>query len=226
MRYRLVALVLLFASLFAQAESCTISRAKAVNKDGSSLVLKESNCPDQDQRISKIYYQAGAGLPKRLVLKLHDFISDAPSGGIGFMDLDKDGFYEVSESGMCGAGPNCEGSIYKLAADRRSMFTYFSGGYADLSLIGGYLVEGGRASCCAWEFHLYKSQAKHYPINYDHMVYRVVVSLDAEGEKPKCTFYRQTGNTERIARPPNKSLLQLCENYGPDYTLVHPQKRH
>lgn len=225
MWYRLVALALLFTSLFAQAEQCTISRAKVVNKDGSSLVLKENNCPDQNLRATKIYYLGGAaGLGRRLILTLQQPIADMPSGGAGFLDLDKDGFYEVSARGMCGAGPNCEGSIYKLAADRRSMFTYFSGGYADLSFVGGYLVEGGRASCCAWEFHLYKPQAKHYPINYDHMVYRVVVSLDAEGEKPKCTFYRQAGGSERITSPPNRTLLQLCENYGQDYTLVHPQK--
>lgn len=223
MWYRLVALALLFTSLFAQAEQCTISRAKVVNKDGSSLVLKENNCPDQNLRATKIYYLGGAaGLGGRLILTLQQPIADMPSGGAGFLDLDKDGFYEVSERGMCGAGPNCEGSIYKLAADRRSMFTYFSGGYADLSFVGGYLVEGGRASCCAWEFHLYKPQAKHYPISDGDMDYRVVVSVESDDAVPVCTFYRQIKNEQIIARPPAKALYQLCENYGPKYILTPP----
>lgn len=228
MWYRLVALVLLLTPFYVQAEPCTINRTKVVNQDGSSLHVKEKYCPDQDIRTAKIYYQAGKNQAKVPVLRLKRQISEAPFGDPHFVDLDKDGIYEVAQKGTCGAGPNCDGDIYKLAADRLSMFHYFSGGYAELTPVGGFLVEEGRASCCSWEYHVYPTIAKKYPINAANRLYEISINgaPSSDGDKPECTFGGKVRGRWQVINPPNKKLLKFCENYGPDYTLVRPPKRH
>ncbi|MFS8972994.1 hypothetical protein PO002_00580 [Cupriavidus necator] len=95
--------------------------------------------------------------------------AEAPFSGGGLIDLDGDGEYELQIGGTCGAGPNCEGNIYKLDRKSGRLYHYFTGGYAELFMLGGYLVEAGRASCCAWEFHVYRPTSRHYPISYDDM---------------------------------------------------------
>lgn len=225
MWYRLVALALLFTSLFAQAEQCTISRAKVVNKDGSSLHLKVTYCLDQDVRTAKIHYQAAPKQAKTLVLSFKQRISVTPFGDAKFVDLDGDGVYEVEKSEGCG-NVNCDGDIYKLAADRLSMFHYFSGAYFELTPVGDFLVEAGRASCCSWEYHVYPTIAKQYPIKWANRLYEISIAGESSsgGDKPECTFRGKVRGRWQVINPPSKKLLKFCANYGPDYTLVHPQK--
>ncbi len=49
-------------------------------------------------------------------------------------------------------------------------------------MLGGYLVEAGRASCCAWEFHVYRPTSRHYPISYDDMAYMATVGMLADDD--------------------------------------------
>ena len=87
------------------------------------------------------------------------------------------------------------------------MYQLFAGGYNDLSIRGGYLVESGRANCCSWEFHLYKLPAKKHPLRYDDMDYMVVITYATETEPEKCEI-------TRMKRAPTSRLpaaaKQLC----------------
>ena len=209
---------------WAAEAKCTVNTQTIANRDGSALILRQEECPDQDQRNIRVSYRPDAKHKAYSVLTLSQSIEEASTGGAHSIDLEADGQFEIEVRGMCGAGPNCEGTIYKLASDKRSMFEYFSGGYADLRLQDGYLIEGGRASCCSWEFHLYRTDATDRPIDESAMEYMVTVGvLLKEGsdqvEGSDCQVSRREGNDWKAAPPPTPGLARLCEVYGTDYRL-------
>ena len=84
----------------------------------SRRLLANVECADEDQRRIEVRYRSGAKGRAHTVLRLTQSIAEAPSGGAYAVDLDGDGEMEIAVRGMCGAGPNCEGTIYKLAADQ------------------------------------------------------------------------------------------------------------
>lgn len=215
------------AASLAWGAACERSTQTTANRDGSSLIVTQDECADANERRIRVAYRGGAKHKARTVLQLTQLIDETPMGNAQAIDLDGDGMFEIELRGMCGAGPNCEGSIYKLDATRRAMFAYFVGGYADLSMRDGYLIEGGRASCCSWEFHVYATQARHYPIGYDDMKYMIVaqaVVVDGKDEvdRGECTISQHIGDAWKIVPAPSPALAALCEVYGPDYTLVPP----
>lgn len=82
-----------------------------------------------------------------------------------------------------------------------------SGGYADLSLQDGFLVEAGRASCCAWGYSIYRPTAKRYPINESNQLYDILIdSAVADETKPECTFQGKVRGRWQIIKPLTKKL--------------------
>lgn len=216
----------LAAPLAADAK-CAVHTQTVSNRDGSALILRQEECPDQDQRNIRVSYRPDAKHKAHRVLSLTQSIEEASTGGANPIDLDGDGMFDIEVRGMCGAGPNCEGTIYKLATDRRSMFEYFSGGYADLRLQDRFLIEGGRASCCSWEFHLYRTDVADHPIGDKDMVYMITVGASyKEGtDQPdgtECAVSRREGDEWKGAPLPAPGLAQLCEVYGADYRMAPP----
>ncbi|MGH8025248.1 MAG: hypothetical protein ACREO0_00845 [Pseudoxanthomonas sp.] len=151
----------------------------------------------------------------------------APTGGASLVDIDGDGHHEVEVRGMCGAGPNCEGELYRIDRDSGRLELFFSGGYSELSVIDGHLVEAGRASCCSWEYHAYRLEGRTGPLDYDSMDFMVEVGADLdnidEQAPTRCTFSRTRGGVRTVIRPPGREWLQLCELYG-DYHLTTPKE--
>ncbi|HEX7802961.1 MAG TPA: hypothetical protein VF471_09415 [Pseudoxanthomonas sp.] len=151
----------------------------------------------------------------------------APMGNASLVDIDRDGFHEIEVRGMCGAGPNCEGEIYRANRESGQIELFFSGGYSDLLVIDGHLVESGRASCCSWEYHAYRLQGRSAALDYDNMDFMVEIGADLESEQEsapaRCTFSRTADGTRQVMRPPGREWLQLCEVYG-DYRLTTPEE--
>ena len=108
-----------------------------------------------------------------------------PMGSASLVDIDRDGFHEIEVRGMCGAGPNCEGDIYRANRDNGQIELFFSGGYSDLLVIDGYLVESGRASCCSWEYHAYRLKGRSATLNYDNMDFMVEIGVDLASRKAR-----------------------------------------
>jgi len=209
---------------------CTVATQTVANRDGSALVLRREECPDQDRRNLRVSYRADAKHKAYRVLSLDQSIEETPMGGANPIDLEGDGMFEIEVRGMCGAGPNCEGTIYKLASDKRSMFAYFSGGYADLHRQDGYLIEGGRASCCSWEFHLYRTDLADRSIDESAMAYMITVGVSVrEGsdqvEGSDCYVSRREGDEWKAAPLPTPGLAKICEVYGTDYRLNPPAEQ-
>ena len=223
LRY-LIGLLCCLCCLNVWAAQCEHHREQVQNRDGSVLLSHSVLCPETNRQYTDILFMAQPGQkPKRL--QRIDHSSSEGWFSVSFRDLEGDGFFEVEQRGSCGAGPNCEGSIDKLDRQRQRLYRYFNGGYADLRYQNGYLIESGRASCCSWEHHLYRSQGKKYPI--ESMDYQINVgmlwseSASASGDdRADCAITRLKPNGQRqlVTHPP-AWMAKLCEVYGPDYTL-------
>jgi hypothetical protein len=224
-------LLLLFSASALQAK-CQPHIVSVTNADSSQFQSRTVACDaieegSSEQNTVSIYYISKPGAKASLLQSFElNVDGDAPFGSVGFEDVDKDGFHEIEQRGMCGAGPNCEGNIYKFDTKSKKLYHFFSGGYSHLLFIDGHLVEAGRASCCAWEFHAYKVRPDKKLLEYDTMTFMVDVraSGDDSGEikAVECEFKRSVKGEWKTIRPPSKKWLVICEHYGEAYTVVKP----
>ena len=216
----------IFASVFCCAQGKPALKTKR-NQDRSLFKIVESESRRSNTRRIEVFFAPnGASKPRRL-LQLSQNLDEAPTGGADFTDLDGDGFYEIEVRGMCGAGPNCEGDLYRLDRASKSLYHFFSGGYAELLYLDGYLIESGRASCCAWELHAYKV-AKHRRLIADKNM-SLLIEVKAEGDAAgnvtsvECKFNRVTGAVLETINPPSAKWLKLCEQFGTAYQVAKPE---
>jgi hypothetical protein len=206
-------------------ENCEpVAEQVATNADQSTLSVA-TVCEKPGIRTYVLRARSNDGRSNR---KTVDVESEyAPTGSARLVDIDDDGYHEVEVRGMCGAGPNCEGEIYRFNRDSGLLELFFSGGYSDLSVIDGHLVEAGRTSCCSWEYHAYRLPARAGTFDYDNMDFMVEIGADLDSEEEsapaRCTFSRSVDGAHQVMRPPGPEWLQLCELYG-DYHLTTPEE--
>ena len=223
-----VALLFCLLAPCAWAEGATCEPgepARAQNRDGSLLTVQtECASPELRRYVATLTCEAGRVCDR---LELTREVLYNSMGHVDLVDLDQDGMHEVEVRGMCGAGPNCEGDVYRIDPATRRFRHFFTGGYYELQVIDGWLVESGRSSCCSWEFHLWKLDAPHdLPLNYDTM--DLMVQVGASGDEDgtvtgvTCTFSRQTGDNSVVVAPPSPPLEAICRHYGEAYNLTSP----
>lgn len=218
--------------LAAHADECRPRQEQAVNRDGSRLRLS-TLCPrtdaGEDDGVASFevaYAAAGESRFREPLAIGPDGIGEPPAH-VRFLDLEQDGFFEVEARGTCGAGPNCLGDVYRLDPVRGHLHHFFSGGYADLQVIDGHLVEGGRASCCSWEYHAWRIDADPRLRDYDNMDLMVTVGADPgsdDGAPARCAFNRRSGDNWQVVAPPGATWLSLCRTYSDDFHLVTPEE--
>ncbi|MEL1265663.1 hypothetical protein [Pseudoxanthomonas putridarboris] len=230
---RLAALLALAASSAsvtharAQEAACEASPAEqAGNRDGSTLSLR-TECPAGATRRYIVELRCADGRQCD-TLEIEQDIEESPTGHASLVDIDGDGMHEVEVRGMCGAGPNCEGDLYRIDRDGRTLYHFFSGGYADVRIIDGHIVESGRASCCSWEHHAWPLDEDGRLHGDGPMALMVTIGADFASERddapPRCTFSRPSGDNRQVVAPPGAAWLSLCEVYGDDYHLVTPEE--
>jgi len=223
-----VALLLGLLAPCAWAEDATCEPgepARAENRDGSALTVRtECASPALRRYVATLTCGAGRVCDR---LEVTQEVVHNTMGHVGLVDLDGDGMHEVEIRGMCGAGPNCEGDVYRIDPATHTLHHFFSGGYYELQVIEGWLVESGRSSCCSWEFHLWKLDApRDLPLDYDTM--DLMVQVDASGDEDgtvtgvTCTFSRQNGDNSEVVAPPSPALEAICGHYGEPYDLTPP----
>ena len=159
------------------------------------------------------------------VLRHTQSIAEAATGGGRLRDVDGDGVFEYEEIGACGAGPNCEGWIFKIQEDRRRMHLLFHEGYADFRRVSNYYVASGRANCCSWEHHLYEVPSDGHAIEGREPLYRITVgSVDGnDTDSTPCVVSTRVRGKWVLSAIPDNRLSQLCEVYGPDYIINPPR---
>ena len=219
------ACLMLCAPLVRADENCEpVAERSAKNADESTLSVA-TLCDKAGTRTYVMRAEAKNGSRDQKILEAES--EYAPMSSASLVDIDADGYHEVEVRGMCGAGPNCEGELYRIDRKTGKLELFFSGGYADLSVIDGYLIEAGRASCCSWEYHAYRLQGRTGVLGYDNMDFMVEVGADLgnddEDSPARCTFSRTRGGIHEVIRPPGRKWLQLCTLYG-DYHLTTPKE--
>lgn len=198
---------------------------RAENRDGSVLTVQtECASPELRRYVATLTCDGGRTCDRQAYTQEVVYNS---MGHADLIDVDQDGMHEVEVRGMCGAGPNCEGNVYRIDPATRTLQPFFSGGYYELQVIDGWLVEAGRSSCCSWEFHLWKLDLpRPLPLEYDNMdlMVQVGASGDDDGNVAgvECTFTRQSGDNSRVVAPPSRALEKICEHYGEPYDLTPP----
>ncbi len=226
MRRFALALLLGLLSPCAWAQDAVCEPADPVhadNRDGSVLTV-HTECPTPElRRYVAVLTCDGGRTCDRLEVEQEAVYNSM--GHASLVDLEEDGMHEVEVRGMCGAGPNCEGEVYRIDPATKKLQHFFSGGYYELQVIDGWLVEAGRSSCCSWEFHLWQLDAPHpLPLQYDTM--DLMVQVDASGNEDgtvtgvTCTFSRQNGDNSVVVAPPSPALEAICEHYGEPYDLT------
>ena len=219
------ACLVLCAPLARADEHCEPVAEQSVKNEDQSTLSVATTCEKPGQRQYILRALAKDGGSDRKILEVES--AYAPMGSARLVDIDNDGYHEVEVRGMCGAGPNCEGELYRIDRSTGKLELFFSGGYSDLLVIDGYLVEAGRASCCSWEYHAYRLQGRTGMLDYDNMDFMVEIGADMDSEEEhapaRCTFSRSIDGESQVMPPPSREWLRLCELYG-DYRLTTPEE--
>lgn len=222
-----LALPVFAQAAYAQDADCKPGQHMAQNRDGVRLrITTECGADAAAYRIE----QAPGGSSAFTTLKVleGDAMFGEPYTSVGFLDLEEDGDHEIEARGMCSAGPNCLGEIYRLDAAGGELELFFASGYSDLVVRDGHLIESGRASCCSWEYHAWNLRTGTPPLGSDNMDFMITVGADVASEADPapvlCTFSRRSGDNWQVIEPPFPSWRVLCEMYGEDYLLVTPEE--
>jgi hypothetical protein len=193
------------------------------NRDGSVLGLStECPAPGIRRHLIQLYCEGGRHCDQ---LQIEQESEYSRFGNVALIDLDGDGNHEVEVRGGCGVGPNCEGDVYRVDHSGRKLQHFFSGGYAELSINDGWLLEAGRASCCSWEYHGWELSRSHeLPLHYGNMDLMVEVGMQyGESDDYDCRFSVVNGDNRVVVAPPSPALEHLCELYGEGYRLTPPE---
>nr|WP_295377828.1 hypothetical protein [Pseudoxanthomonas sp.] len=222
------------ASAFAEeGDRCQAREQVVTQADGSRLRLSvRCDAADASDTAPSPRFEVAVAAPGdsrfQPALALGADAMEEPLRGVDLVDIDRDGFFEVETRGMCGAGPNCLGDLYRQDPASGKFFHFFSGGYADLRVVDGHLVESGRASCCAWEHHAWPMGGPPRLRDYDNMALMITIGADMASDQDdapaRCTFSRRNGDNWQVVAPPGAAWLALCEVYGDDYHLVTPEE--
>lgn len=233
-----LACVLLACALpaFAQADppadenQCPAQSQIERNRDGSLLELRKRYCDGSDEMSATVWYRAKPGAKARELMRYEDRNSPG-TWAAKLVDFDHDGWFDVQKGGECGAGPNCEGEIHRFDPKARGLYLMHAGGWADLSFDGEYLVESGRASCCAWEYHVYRVRHPRRPVFGKTPDFIILAGAGAgfgEGlaeDRIHCRFSREIDGEYEIIAPPAKRWLVYCALYGDDYVVEPPKAK-
>ena len=225
----LLSLALLSSAPVAAAqETCKPGDSDASNPDGSRLRVR-TGCGDDGAAYFDFFSSARG--TSGFVPALQAETADAePPTGVYFEDLNKDGYPEIVARGMCGAGPNCLGEVYRWNKKAKKLERFLSSGWADLHFVDGYLITAGRASCCSWEFSAYRwDRNSGHGDDADRELSVEVASetLDESEDEPivRCTFSRKTEGEWHVVPPPSPAWLKFCETYGKTYHIEGPEDR-
>ena len=198
----------------------------ARNVDGSSLRLITKVAKNNSVQITDVLFSTGTAKPMVKIGQVVQLMGENKRGLIFLTDWAKEGKHVIETVDECGAGPNCSGMMYRVDAKKQKIVEFFKTSGADVSLIGGYLIEKSRDSCCAWVAHAYKLNMNRTQVAVSP-AFSVEIAYDEDKSKAKpvtCTFFQQTTKGPLIIEPPAKSFLKICHHYREPYSVSHKVK--
>jgi len=219
-----LASLMLFLSIATEAAQSQLWKG-AKNRDGSEVKLRTSLNQAAQKKSVDLLYRQTLHEPFRRIGRF-DVPWDSPPHGRAFLlDWDGDGQHEVQILSDCGAGPNCDGVLYRIRKDSARLEAFFETAGVNVVLIKGHLIETARDSCCAWSATAHVFEAKRYYVNPKPAFSVEMKTSPQEGaiDPVTCTFTKVTSQGINVILPPNKAFLKICEHYGQHYRLVRPK---
>jgi hypothetical protein len=197
----------------------------ATNRDGSAVKVVVRDHLKKDHREIIVFFRAALMGPTVLIGRFEQPLSSAPLVGAQIIDWDKDGEHEIGILSFCGAGPNCERTIYRVDKNKNALRLFFRAAGSDVELIEGYLVESSRDTCCSWISSAHKFVRSRQWVNPEASFSVRVEAPDKDRDTSTCTFYIDVPQGRRTINPPSKAFLKVCDVYGEGYVVIQPTKR-
>ncbi len=192
----------------------------ASNVDGSSLRLITKVTKNNSVQITDVLFSTGTSKPMLKIGQVVQLIGENKRALIFLTDWAKEGTYAIETVDECGPGPNCSGIMYRVDSNRHKVVEFFKTSGVEVSLLGGYLIEKARDSCCAWVADAYKLNAMHTQVaSSPEFSVQVEYDIDSKQQQVTCTFSKETEKGRTVIKPPAKVFLQICRQYGPIFSL-------
>jgi len=216
------------ALVCANEPACRAGVVDASQPDGARLRIRTVCVEDGQAVIEFLAATPGSAAFTPVAETMAALDEEEPPSSAYFDDLNKDGYQEIVARGMCGAGPNCLGAVYRWDRGSATLRRFINSGWADLSFVDGYLVTAGRASCCAWEFSAYRwgRDAGYDDDAERELSVEVATEYAQESGEPdtvRCTFSRKAEGEWHVVPPPSRAWLKFCETYDQPYYVEGPE---
>jgi hypothetical protein len=199
----------LWASLAPNQVDANSLVSEKKNKDGSVVTLSRKFCED-----SSTCFKVSVGDSTLLVPDKRGEAKGPAAPGARLLDIDQDGYFDLDNRGLCGAGPNCEHDLYRYDPKAQKFYHFYTGGYSEMAIEDGYLIAQGRSSAAKWETQIYKISSSHDVLEHDDTDIRVVVTVEPNGKPSECKLYYSKIS---VPKPPEKRWLKYCSRFGKDF---------
>lgn len=185
------------------------------NIDGSIIIIKSTDCNQNMICFELTLKNTG----EKVKHKIMSHKNKKPAE-VELIDIDKDGFYDLIIRGVCGAGPNCKGDIFRFDSSKRNLYHFYSGGYYDLEVSKGYVIETGRSNYNTWVYNVYKIPSDQALITYKNVEFYIESTVKTKNVSSFCRFKLPNG---KVIKPPNKQWLKYCSMQDNKYILKLPK---
>jgi len=189
----------------------------ATNSDGSAVRIQTITDKKREQRHVKIFYRSQKSGRMKLVASMSRSMEEMPASGLTHIfDWDRNGIHEISFVEECGAGPDCDGFLYRVDKNAK-LVVLFEGNPTDAEYINGHFIRYGRNNCCSWI-------AAAHPVSNDRLhiqakpAFHVFIGENYEDSKDKpkfqCRFYRHGPSGEELPVSVEKiKFNKICQFY-------------
>jgi hypothetical protein len=189
----------------------------ATNADGSAVRIQTITDKQREERHVKIFYRSHQSGRMKLVASISRSMAESPAAGMTqILDWDRNGMHEISFVEECGAGPNCDGILYRINKSAE-LVVLFQGNSTIVDYINGHFIDYGRNNCCSWiaSAHLVSKDRLHIQAK---PAFNVFVGYEYEDSKSKpkfqCRFYRHGPSGEELTvSVEKKKFNKICKFY-------------
>lgn len=190
----------------------------ATNSDGSAVRIQTLTDKQREERRVKIFFRSHKSGHMKLVASMSRSMAESPAAGLTHIfDWDRNGIHEISFVESCGAGPNCDGVLYRVNQSGE-LVVLFEGNPTVVDYINGHFIDYGRNNCCSWI-------AAAHPVSQDRLhiqakpAFYVFIGSEStslnSAPQYQCRFYRHGPSGEEIpVNVPKKKFQKVCNFYN------------
>lgn len=196
---------------------CKIISACAENADYSFFQAVGSKCENEKvddthkpikHDVNVYYYQNKDAKPISLSPFQVEVLTE-----IKWFDSDRNGFATLYVGSSCG-NRDCFGEIFRYDPEKNEMYHFYEGSDEGIAYFDGYLMGGGKSSCCSYEVNARKiNQVGARDVVDDKELIIEVQMPDEANDKGACSVsetYGKDNSQYHPAKLPNKKWRKYC----------------